>query len=109
MNSAPAITVNAPVDLSNASPAEVKDMKIADVAATADALLRGASSVSKLSDRSWVALLMAFGMVALIAVFYWHRQDQQAMTELFRETIKTNTEALTRSTMAIERLERLPR
>lgn len=66
-----------------------------------------ADKASKMSDRGWVALLMLFGMVVLGFILHWHREDQKAMTELFRDIIRANTEALNRSSLALERLERL--
>ena len=86
--------------------AHAKPMNIAD---TAEAAVNVAKKAGQMSDRSWLAILMLFGMVALTVIFYWHREDQKATTELFRETIKSNTEALIKVQVALDRLERSAR
>jgi hypothetical protein len=65
-----------------------------------------ASKLGKANDRTMFALLLIIGIVVLGTILHWHRQDQQAMTVLFRDVLRQNTEALVRVSVALDRLER---
>lgn len=80
--------------------------QIGQLTDTADAVMATAQKAGTISDRSWLAILMSFGIGVLCVVFYWHREDQRSMTELFSTTIKQNTEVLTKVAVSLERLER---
>lgn len=82
-------------------------MKLDELGHAADAAVNVAKKAGALSDRSWLAILVAFGLLALSVVFHWHREDQRAMMHLFSTTLKQNSEALTRAALALERVERV--
>lgn len=65
-----------------------------------------ADRAARQSDRWWLAVLMLIGIIVCGFILKWHREDQKAIAELFSTTIKANTEALTRMTAQMERVER---
>jgi hypothetical protein len=53
-------------------------------------------------DRWWLAFLMLLGICGLGLMLHWHREDQRAMADLFTTTLRQNSEALVRCTVALE-------
>lgn len=63
-------------------------------------------SVGTKGAQWWMSFLILCGMSVTVVLFYWHRQDQQAMKESYETVVKSNTEALLRVNMTLERIER---
>ena len=58
------------------------------------------------SDRWWLSLLTILGMCVTGLMFYWHRQDQQDIKASYETIVKSNTEALIRVNITLERMDR---
>lgn len=65
-----------------------------------------AQKVGALNDRAWIAILMLFGLVVLTFLMLRFDTMQREQLEFFKDTLRQNTEALTKATIAIERLDR---
>ncbi len=88
----------------HASPSTVS--KLHEIEASAQTAVIIAKKAGELNDRSWLAIILSFGLCTLCVILYWHREDQKAMSDLFANTIKQNTEALARVSSALDRLDR---
>ena len=64
-----------------------------------------ARAAGQLSDRAWLAVLMAIGILAIGAMMWRFDTLQREQTQFFQTTLRQNTEALTRASVAIERVE----
>jgi hypothetical protein len=71
-----------------------------------DQAIKFVNSAGTKPDRWWVSFFILCGMGVTTLLFYWHREDQQAMKQSYETVVKANTDALMRVNITLERLER---